>query len=339
MVVICKGIDCKKRSTFNLEGLKPMYCKKCSSSDMVDVASKLCLEKGCNKNPTFNLEGLKRMYCKNHASAEMVNVINKRCLDLGCNKQPTFNLPGLKAEWCKLHSSRDMIDVFSKKCLEPGCNKQANFNLEGLKAEWCKKHASVEMVLIGMKRCKENGCDKIPHYNYKNEKVGLYCCSHKLPLMCDVKNIFCIDCGLTIVKKDKYNEGKCSVCNIGSHQKQREEEVKQLFLKNNLTFIHNKQFPNDCNNRSRPDFLFDCLSFFLIVEVDENAHSSYNKDCDIARSNNILYDLPLPAKFLRFNPDNNKFTTKHKQKVLLKTVNEYLNKTELDNIEPVYLFY
>ncbi len=38
---------CKsKRPTFNLSGLKPLYCKNCKTDDMIDVKSKKCIQ--CN---------------------------------------------------------------------------------------------------------------------------------------------------------------------------------------------------------------------------------------------------------------------------------------------------
>ncbi len=34
---------CNKRSTFNLEGLRPRYCKDCKTDDMINVKDKKCI--------------------------------------------------------------------------------------------------------------------------------------------------------------------------------------------------------------------------------------------------------------------------------------------------------
>lgn len=96
---------------------------------------------------------------------------------------------------------------------------------------------------------------------------------------------------------------------------------------------------NTCGNKSRPDFLFDCFGFHIIVEVDEDGHRSYIPECEIARMNNISMDLPYPSKFIRYNPDNNKYGKEHKHKVLLNTVCDYITRETLDNIEPIFLFF
>ena len=57
-------LDCKKKASFNTEGLKAIYCVDHKKEDMVNVVSKTCLD--CKKQPTFNTEGLKALYCIDH---------------------------------------------------------------------------------------------------------------------------------------------------------------------------------------------------------------------------------------------------------------------------------
>lgn len=297
-----------------------------------------CKEENCKKTATFNLPNLKALYCKTHRSVDMIDVRHKTCIENNCNKNPNYNLPNLKPLYCGTHKKSDMVDVAHKKCFEPNCKTRPTYNLPSLNPLYCDKHKKINMVDVSHTACLEQNCKIRPTFNYKNEIIGLYCVNHKLPFMCDVMNKYCIDCGLTQVARN-FNQGKCAVCNTGSYRKQKENEVKQLFLDNNLIFVNDKQFPNTCNIKNRPDFLFDCLTFYLIVEVDENGHNSYDTNCDIARTNNIHWCLDLPVKMIRFNCDNKNFTTKHKQEILLNTVIEYLNKKEIDNIEVIKLFY
>jgi hypothetical protein len=87
-----------------------------------------------------------------------------------------------------------------------------------------------------------------------------------------------------------------------------------------------------------PDFLKDCGTFFLIIECDENAHSSYPASCERIRENNIVFALGLPCVFIRYNPDYKGASEKLKYTLLKSYIDYYLSKENSDN-EVVYLFY
>ena len=87
-----------------------------------------------------------------------------------------------------------------------------------------------------------------------------------------------------------------------------------------------------------PDFLIDNCTFFLIIECDENAHSSYPINCEKIRENNICYALGLPCIFIRYNPDLKGINLKTKEIVLKSYIDFYLDKDICDN-EVQYLFY
>lgn len=110
-------------------------------------------------------------------------------------------------------------------------------------------------------------------------------------------------------------------------------------LKHDFKFTSDKTFINDCCLRYRPDFLFDCGSYYLIVECDEDAHNQYDKECEIIRMNNISSGLGLPTKFIRYNPDNKEFNKKHKENVLVNTIKENIDKEFIEDLLPIYLFY
>ena len=76
----------------------------------------------------------------------------------------------------------------------------------------------------------------------------------------------------------------------------------------------------------------------MIIECDENAHSSYPVDCEKIRENNICYALGLPCVFIRFNPDLKGIKMKVKETVLKSYIDFYMNKQNSDN-EVCYLFY
>jgi hypothetical protein len=73
--------------------------------------------------------------------------------------------------------------------------------------------------------------------------------------------------------------------------------------------------------------------------VDENAHRSYDQECEIIRMNNISSAIGLPVKFVRYNPDNKNYTKKEKEKLLLETIKNNSKFEYIEDISPIYLFY
>jgi len=70
-----------------------------------------------------------------------------------------------------------------------------------------------------------------------------------------------------------------------------------------------KTFPEDqeCFGRKRrPDFLYDCGSHFVILEVDEFQHNRGGYDCEYKRMGEIAQALGLHTIFIRYNPDSYK---------------------------------
>ena len=155
--------------------------------------------------------------------------------------------------------------------------------------------------------------------------------------MFDVVHKLCTSCNLFQVTKR--NNFLCSYCSPNQKAITKEKIIKDLLEKNGLNFIHNKQFPNDCCLKYRPDFLFACGSYYTALEVDENRHEHYPQDCEIIRMNNISFGLDLPVKFIRYNPDLPGVRTKQKHIKLMEVLEKWLNCKSLDDPNPVYLFY
>ena len=65
---------------------------------------------------------------------------------------------------------------------------------------------------------------------------------------------------------------------------------------------HDKVIP--CGlSRKRPDFVYVLEDRLVILEVDEDAHRHYNRDCEIVRVNELVTDARgTPLVLLRFNP-------------------------------------
>ncbi len=132
----------------------------------------------------------------------------------------------------------------------------------------------------------------------------------------------------------------CSYCSPISSKRQKTKELQlKTFLKKYYQLIYNKKvnLDNSCQTYF-PDFLIDCNTFFICIECDENAHRSYDKNCELIRMNNITYSLGLPVVFLRFNPDKKQIKMKTKQTILKSYIDYYTDKKLTDNVIE-YLFY
>lgn len=129
-------------------------------------------------------------------------------------------------------------------------------------------------------------------------------------------------------KTFRTNGKLCDCCEFISsnnkHRKNKEIEVVK-YLKHALPdneFIHNKSVGKDCTEgHLYPDIRFDCIYYYLIVEVDEFQHRGSSYKCDEQRMYDIITKLGMPCIFIRFNPDG-KDSNKAE---LLKMVNKYLN--------------
>lgn len=121
--------------------------------------------------------------------------------------------------------------------------------------------------------------------------------------------------------------------------KTKENQVRDLLLKNDIDFIQDKVLQNECCLKYRPDFTIDCGSYFIIIECDENAHSHYDKECEVIRMNNISSIVGLPIKWIRYNPDNKSVSKAQKEYALIQLIKSNMNKNFLHNLEVEYLFY
>jgi hypothetical protein len=294
---------------------------------------KFCLK--CKTRASFGYKGEKTLYCGKHKLEGMNNLNIKTCKT--CDKSPSFGFIGGKTEYCKEHKFEGMEDIVSKRCIYNNCKNTSSYGFVSGLREFCskhKKHGMINLVHQSCEKCNTQAC--FGHIGNKAQ----FCFTHKLDTMVDIVSMVCKSCNLFRVNKStKY---LCKYCNPIQNKKQktRENRVKQLLEENNYIFIYDKSVRNnDCCFRYRPDFLFDCGTYFLVLECDEDAHSSYDKECEIIRMNNISISLGLPTKFIRYNPDLKGIAPKNKHSKLVETLNKYINLGFLDNPEPIYLFY
>ena len=333
------------KPSFNMKGLKPQYCIKCKSSDMINVIHKLC---HCGSTrPIFNLEGLKPRYCIKCKTEEMIDLVSKKCK---CGKQqPHYNKPGLLAEYCSDCKTEDMIGIYNKKCF---CGKTVpSFNVEGKDAEYCSLCKIDGMVNVIRKLCE---CGKsLPYFNYKdltprycasckiNDMINVirklcecgkalpsfnykdliprYCSSCKTDGMIDLKNKRC-KANLCLGNKanSKY-KGYCANCyqhlfpndplTIQMRCKTKEIAVRDYINSNFIDFKHDSVLWTgncDCTHRRRIDHRQLIGNTLLCIETDENQHKSYNNKDEEIRYDDLYMIHGGKFIFIRFNPDKYK---------------------------------
>ena len=82
-------------------------------------------------------------------------------------------------------------------CIYEGCKKNGSYNVDGEnKGLYCLSHRLEGMVNVKRPVCIQEGCKKQPLYNYKGEK-RVYCITHKLEGMINVVSPTCIYEGCT----------------------------------------------------------------------------------------------------------------------------------------------
>lgn len=329
-----KCVTCKKvRASYNKIGEKPMYCSTCATDDMVDVAGTKCVK--CNiKTPVFNKKGEPPIYCSDCKDDDMIDVKNKKCVK--CNKKrPSFNKKGETIpSHCSDCKDSDMVDVVSKLCIK--CHKtRPNFNKKGEKeALYCSGCKDDDMIDVKCKKCEicnivqasygllgnpPTHCQshrqkqQLRHPTKrcisckKNQAIYGYsthdhCETCKKDDMINIVERICISCGLpNIINKDN----KCKDCD--NHQiirLRKQKEVKEYLDNKNYNYIlYDKIIDGGSCVKYRPDFMFDCKTHYVIIEVDEHQHKGYSSDCELIRMKNINESIGTPTIFIRYNPD------------------------------------
>lgn len=227
------------------------------------------------------------------------------------------------------HTKKTLICIHNKRkdqCIEcSGCihNKRKS------RCEICSPHKLCQHNIL-RENCFECGGRSKCKHNIRLDRC--VSCSPNTKELCSSCRLF------IVFKKNNY---LCSYCNPikSSYTKTKENRVKELLEQHNIKFINNKTFENDCCLKYRPDFIVDCNTYYIILECDEDAHNSYDKECEIIRMNNISTGLGLPCKWIRYNPDQRSVSQEIKERTLIDTIQQCSNLDFIEDLEVVYLFY
>ena len=275
----------------------------------------ICKEVDCKKRATYNIEGLKEGYCKTHMSNGMTNVRSHHCSHYGCRLQPNYNIEGQKQGlFCQTHRLDNMVNVTHKRCEHENCRTRPSYNTEDKTTPlYCRIHRSDNMVYVTNKRCEHENCRTRPYYNTEDETTPLYCRIHRLDNMVDVTNKRCKTHLCNTLVSNKQYEGYCLRCfvhtfpdkPVSRNYKTKEQATVDTVLEKfpDITWTCDKKVQDGCSLR-RPDIQADFGSHIVIIEIDENHHSSYECSCENKRIMQLSQDFEhRPIVFIRFNPD------------------------------------
>ena len=295
----------------------------------------------------------------------MIDVKHKTCEHEGCKTRPVFNIEGeLKARFCEKHKEIGMINVKDKTCEHEGCKTRANFGYINQVATHCAHHKLPLMFTKRKVECQEENCEEISEYGieepthcFLHQKENQLCLLGQTCVNCHRKNELC--------NKEKICLTYCRPTELSITSKKIIKKKEGLVLsyldkniKSDLIPIDDKIIDTSCVKR-RPDRVYDCGLYFLVIEVDENQHKSYSNGCsfdvkkqELRRMNQIHEALSglMHVIFLRFNPDNfrvkgilQKVNMQKRLEILVKWVNYCLNLKEKDlstnQIRIKHLFY
>lgn len=342
----CEQMGCYKRPNYGIKGTKnDQFCSKHKEPGMVDINHKLCIIKECDTRASYGTPGEKKVsFCAFHKDEEMENHNNK-CKEKECKITSCFNYPNeLKGIYCLTHKLPGMIDVKNIMCK---CGKRAWYGTPGLPASSCAEHRTENMIKYPRSRCVNSSCNNQSIYGYT---LPLHCESHRRDDEYNLVERLCVNCNLLDVLDDKKHCSQCGDFKFRRVHLAKQKEIKALLDSNKIKYeSYDRVIDTQCG-LERPDFLIDCKTHKVVLEVDENQHNSYNEDCERVRMINISQSLGMPVIFLRYNPDkfkkpfkfDKRVTKKYKQGFLLEWLN-HIKTMEPENehefLRVVYLFF
>ena len=335
----------------NYRGVLTWVCKSSGCK-----GARVCARVGCTtKKPRYGVDKYSELYCREHADPGMVDVVNRRCR---CGKsQPTFAMEGDRAECCGKCRDPGMVDVVSRRCEHSECTKSAWKGIPGHSPTRCAGHVCDGMIKYPRSRCTfrdDSGvkCRELALYGITDP---LHCETHVQPDENNLVERQCSECKCTFVLGP---DGKCGYCNDENRiraclAKQRQVQAyldRRAETEEILRYCsYDRQLDGGVCGRERPDFLWDCRTHFVILEVDENQHSERENECETTRMKNIGQSLGGPKVwFIRYNPDPYRTdgdqydpTQIRRHKSLLRTIKHCLANPppETDFVTARYLYY
>jgi len=203
---------------------------------------------------------------------------------------------------CRDCGGSQFCDHNRRKCLcrECGGVSICEHNKERTKCRDCKGGSLCEHDKI-KSNCRE--CGGLSFCKHGRRKTHCKLCGGsqlcKTPL-CETRgtkkyNGYCMPCCIHM----------CPEITVSRNYKTKEREVSDKIKESfpDFKWVLDKRVEGGCSKR-RPDLLLDLETHIIIIEVDENKHTTYDCSCENKRLMEISRDLDhRPIVFIRFNPD------------------------------------
>lgn len=360
--------QCKVTPSFGFEkeGL-PLYCRQhaVSNPNLVIVTRKIIC-KLCSKHACYGVPSSKRpSHCKGCAEPGMLNLIDLRCNYIdshsrSCSTIANYNIPGQKALRCAKHKLHGFVLHPKARCKTRGCSNTA-IHGHSSKPTHCEDHKETGQKDLVQHRCLSCGLFNLV------DLAGLCTdCNGDSPFEITpyTTNADIPSCSPFYqgprASSSTSSEVELAASSSPAFERARlakQNRVQELLEASSL-IPDSIDLPLDRGEciLSRPDFLFwgqPEPSHIVILEVDENQHSSYSCECEVSRMINIAQALSgMPVHFLRYNPDtyrrpDQKMREQHepetkRHQILLEYLRATLKTSPVEQgawIQVTYLFY
>ena len=240
-----------------------------------------------------------------------VDIKNKSQMCWVCGKvTASFAQPGAtKPERCGNATCRlpGDVDVRTKSCDVTNCTRLAYYGTLFSPPSRCSTHSgSLLPKKLLYPHCSSTGCKQRPCWTDQPDNYPLRCEDHMLEADKNVVERACSQCGLMDFIQDGNVCNTCCLFEVKKRQKTKELAVKVLLEAESIKFVHDLR-PEDGCGKARPDFVIDCGTHIIIIEVDEFQHRRTNYDCrcEQVRTINLFQEYGgLRVMFIRYNPDN-----------------------------------
>ena len=128
-----------------------------------------------------------------------------------CRKYANYGKYYFKPLRCNEHKGE--YKLVSKICIHPNCKVRPSYNVEWeTKALYCATHKLDGMVDVKNETCIHPNCKVQPSYNVEGETKALYCATHKLDGMVNVKHNKCLGNFCLGTRANSKYKGYCSSC-------------------------------------------------------------------------------------------------------------------------------
>jgi hypothetical protein len=341
-------IECDKIASFGYLNNAPIACKMHAFPGMIPRRGVFCDFDQCKKQASHGFPKTSLTRCSQHKESGMVELKNRKC-DM-CTKIAVCGVVGGKKVRCASHKTDDMIYLsgyFCEECHRAKIQTHASYGFPGRNPHSCSKHKTDGMIVDPKSKCRENNCKNHAVHGFLKPT---HCHIHKDKDMINFVERVCNSCGL-LEKTD--DDGICSYCNPALCRKMclRKQRVVKQCIDNAAHIPQYETYDTILDHgvcgKERPDFVWDCASHKVILEVDENQHKSYPAQCEIKRMWNITQGIGMPVLWIRYNPDSyvgQPAWLKHSDRTqilltILKCAFQDTPQTEDDTCRVKYIFY